>query len=134
MPLTFSLDDIDEVGLGQTRRVLEYGSCDRDRVVPRETAYRFDRRIAERRKSRRQLGTRLPLHAVDQAGEHEIEQLDMILIEAARPVEKKRCHALEGLGLPLWGPASDDIVQLWKEEGVQGHRRVRNRTTSGKNT
>src|SRR5215831_19061396 len=102
MPLTFSLDDIDEVGLGQTRRVFEYGSCDRNRIVPRETAHRFDRRIAERRKPRRQLGTRLPLHVVDQAGEHEIEQLEMILIEAARPVEKKCCRALEGLGLSLW--------------------------------
>src|SRR5262249_62424339 len=120
MPLTFSLDDIDEVGLGQTRRVFEYGSCDRNRIVPRETAHRFDRRIAERRKPRRQLGTRLPLHVVDQAGEHEIEQLERILIEAARPVEKKCCHTLERLSLSLWQPATDQVVQFWKEQGMHG--------------
>jgi hypothetical protein len=67
----------------------------------RETAHRRGRRIAERRKPTGQGAARRILDVLDQAGEHYVEQLDMILIEAARPIEEKCSHALKRRGLPL---------------------------------
>ena len=69
--------------------------------------------------------TRLAIDAVDQSGEDEIEHLDMMLIEATRAPEKKRCHALEDLGLSLGRAAHDQIVEFRKEQGVHGHHCAR---------
>ena len=97
MRLALGLRDVDEIGFGKPLRLLEHGTRDRDVVVPRETAHRLDRRIAERREPARQFGARLRLDLDDQSAEHQVEQPDMIVVEPARAVEKKGGHALERL-------------------------------------
>jgi hypothetical protein len=81
--------------------LLQHGTSNRNRIIVRETAHRRGRRIAERRKPTGQGAARRILNVIDQADEHQVEQLDMILTEAARPIEEKCGHALERFGLPL---------------------------------
>ena len=102
MRLALALRDVDEIGVGQPLCPLEHGTSDRDIVVLREAAHRFDRRVAKGREPPRQFGTRLRLDLADQSAEHQVEQPDVVVVETARPVEKKGGHALERLD-PLRG-------------------------------
>ena len=82
--LALGRGDVEEVGLGKTPGLREHRPRDGDIIVLGEMPHRFDRRVAQRRKPMGHLGARLRPRFGDQSGEHQIEQPDMIVVEAAR--------------------------------------------------
>ena len=98
MRLTLALCNVGEIGVGQSIHPLEQGARDRDIVVVREASHRFDRRLANGREPAREFGACRGLDLADQSAEHQIEQPDVIVVEAARPIEKKGGHPFEGRG------------------------------------
>jgi hypothetical protein len=117
--LALGLGNIDEIGLGEPRRLLEHRAGDRDVVILREPPYHVDWRIADGCEPVGQLGTRLGLDLADQSAEHLVEQSDMIVVEPAGAIEKKGGDALERLGAPLGRAVLNHLFQFRNERGIR---------------
>ena len=93
--------DVDEIGFGNPRRLLEDRTRDLDVVVERESPHHLHRRVADRRQTvDNSVRAWASISAIKPA-EHLVEQSDMIVVEAARAIEKERRDALERLGAAL---------------------------------
>src|ERR1700745_1561414 len=98
MRLVLGFGNGGEIGVVQWPRPCEHRSCHRDIIVVCETPYHFGRYRAEGRQPMRQFGAELDLRPGDQSVEHQIEKAEMVVVELARAVEKKRSDAPERLG------------------------------------
>ena len=81
---------VQQIGFGKSAgNCVKHRPGDRDVIVVREPPHHGDRRVADRRQPVGQLGTRLGFDLGDQPAEHVVEQSHVILVEAARPIEKE---------------------------------------------
>ena len=126
MRLVLGSGNGDEIGLGQLPRPCEHRSCHRDIIVVCETPYHFGRYRAEWRQPVRQFGAELDLRPDDQPVEHQIEKAEMVVVELACAIEKKRSDAPERLRPSLGRAALDHLVQFRNEQGMRGHSQLPN--------
>ena len=121
MRLALGPRDIDQVGLGQPRRLLQHGTGNSDVVILGEPPHRFDRSIAHGRELMSKLGARLGLDFRDQAGENAVEQTDVVLVEMLRAVEEERCDPLQGPRAPLGRAVLEDFLQFGDQRNGDRH-------------
>jgi hypothetical protein len=121
MCLTLGSGNFDQIRSRQAGRAFEHGSRNLDLVIERKAPYYLGWRVADGREGARKLTTRFSIDLVDQDPQHAIEQLYMVLIEAARAVEKQRGDALKCPGAALGRAASNHLGQLRSEQGGSGH-------------
>ncbi len=72
----------------------------------------------------RELGARLGLDLVDQQPEHLVEQIDVLVTEAAGAVQKESRNALQRLDPFLGRAVLNDVFQLGNQRGVGTHPQI----------
>ena len=112
MGLAFGCCDTDKIGFTKPRRIFEYRARDGDIVVVGERAQHLDRRVADRSKVARQLGTRLGLDLLDQQTEDVVEHVDMGVAVALGAVKEESRDALQRVDALRARTVPDDVFKL----------------------
>src|ERR1700730_2770849 len=82
MRLAFRADDLDEVRIAKTRRLLQYWIRDGDFVIAGKFLNDVVRRIGDRRQSPTELRQRSRLNPLNESLQYVVEDLDLFVIEA----------------------------------------------------
>ena len=118
--LALGLGDLDQVGVGQPRRLREDRARDLDLVVLREPAHHLDRGVVDRRKVPAQLGERADLHALDQVHQNIVEDLDLLLVEPVAVVQEQIRHPPQRFDALFRGAALQRILEIGNRRDIGG--------------
>ena len=113
--LAFGAGDLDQVAVGETRRLAQYRLGDRNLVILRQPPNDPDRGVLDQRKPHAELLARPPLDPLDQEPKHVLEQQDLILAVAISAGQKEIGNAPHRLGATLRGPAMGRALKLDNE-------------------
>ena len=120
--LALVLRDIDQVSRGEARRLRQDGTRDRDFVVSRETLDDVRGRLFDRRETLGEFGTGVGLDPCDEAGEHLIEDADLLGVELRGSDQKQVGDAPERLDALFGRSALDRPFQFLHQRRAPAHR------------
>ncbi len=115
MALALGARDLDQVAVGDARRLAEDRLGDRDLVILRQPPNDPDRSVVDEGQLRAELLACAPLDSLDQEPKHVLEQQDLILTVAISAGQKEVGDAPHGLGAALRGPAMGRALKLDNE-------------------
>ncbi len=80
------------------------------------------RRIDEQRQPLGQIGARIAFGMRDQAGQHAVEEIDVVGPEAGRALQEQLAEPPRRIGTTLRVACSDDLVEFGDQRCRRGHQ------------
>src|SRR5262245_18231557 len=134
MALTLGARDLDQVAVGEARRLPEDRLGNRDLVILRQPPNDPDRSIVDEGQLRAELLARTPLDPLDQQPQDVLEQEDLLFAVTVSAGQEERGNAPHGLDAALGGTAVGRALKL-DDEGLAcswlGHDAPRRQTNPG---
>ncbi len=115
MALTLGAGDLDQIAVGDARRLAEDRLGDLDLIILREPPNDPDRSVVDEGQLRAELLARAPLDPLNQEPQHALEQQDLILTVAISAGQKELGDAPHRLGAALGRAAMGRALKLDNE-------------------
>ena len=127
MALALHAGDFDQHLFVDDGRAAQQRTRDRDFVLMGELADQGARRVGEQRKPFGEIGARREFGMRDQAGQHAVEQIDVIGAEIRSALQEQLADPARGIGAAFGIVASDDFVESGDQRCRWRHEAFPNR-------